>query len=374
MNTIELRSLRQETDPVADEIIRRYFTESSFDRGKTLLFFDALAKNSDPIPPGLPDYFEKYFYDTESLPTWADPQKINQAEALFETYGPQVLMMLCVKSLPMAYSCGDGAQVLLKTGRLVEQNGVVSGVNRRLMETTQFVVSVAQKNGLAPQGRGIRTAQKVRLMHASIRYFLSKGQDWDPNWGKPINQEDMAGTLQSFSSLVIEGLGQTGISLTQEEKDAYVHLWRVVGHFIGVKPELTPEGYDTAHSFGESIFLDQRKSSEAGKELTQSLIAFMEYMMPGNLFDHLPLFFLQTYLGKDTSVVLGLDWPPQNPLGFFLNRIFTDIDKTLDDAEGFGKLASYFATKLLFSMDHFYYGGKRAKFWIPPSLRENWRI
>ncbi|MFB5651264.1 oxygenase MpaB family protein [Leptospira wolffii] len=374
MNTSELRALRQETDPVADEIIERYFTESSFDRGKTLLFFDALTKNSDPIPPGLPDYFEKYFYDTEFLPPWADKNKIAQAEGLFETYGPQILMMLCVKSLPMAYSCGDGAQVLLKTGRLVEQNGVVSGVNRRLMETTQFVVSVAQKDGLGPQGKGIRTAQKVRLMHASIRYFLSKGQDWDPSWGKPINQEDMAGTLQSFSSLVVEGLGQSALLLTQQEKDAYVHLWRVVGHFIGVRPDLCPEGYDAAHAFGEAIFTDQRKASDAGKELAQSLIAFMEYMLPGNLFDHLPLFFLQTYLGKDTSIALGLDWPPKNPLGYFLQKIFTDVDSAIDDAQGFGKLASYFATKFLFSMDHFYYGGKRAKFWIPPSLRENWRM
>ncbi len=374
MNTSELRSLRDETDPLADEIVDKYFTESSFDRGKTLLFFDALAKNSDPIPKGLPDYFEKYFYETETLPPWADVKKINKAESLFELYGPQILMMLCVKSLPMAYSCGDGAQVLLKTGRLIEQNGVVSGVNRRLMETTQFVVSVAQQGGLGPQGRGIRTAQKVRLMHASIRYFLSKGKDWDPAWGKPINQEDMAGTLQSFSSLVLEGLAQSALQLTPEEKDAYVHLWRVAGHFIGVKPELLPEGYDVAHAFGVSIFNDQRKSSDAGKELTQSLLAFMEYMLPGNLFDHLPVFFLQTYMGQETSQVLGLEWPPKNPLGFFMERIFTDFDAHTDDKEGFGKLVAYFASKLLFSMDHFYYGGKRARFWIPPTLRENWRL
>lgn len=374
MNSNELRALRKETDPLADEIVTKYFTESAFDREKTMLFFDALSKNSDPIPAGLPDYLEKYFYETEDLPVWADKNKIAKGEQLFSTYGPQILMMLCVKSLPMAYSCGDGAQVLYKTGRLIEQNGVIDGVNRRLMETTQFVISVAQENGLGPQGKGIRTAQKVRLMHASIRYFLGKGKDWDPAWGQPINQEDMAGTLQSFSSLVIEGLGQSSLKLSQDEKDAYIHLWRVVGHFIGVKPELCPEGYDTAHSLGESIFNDQQKPSEAGKILAKSLLDFMEYMLPGNLFDNLPLFFLQTYMGQKTSEVLGLGWPPKNPLGYFMERIFKDFDSHADNDEGFGKLVAYFASKLLFSMDHFYYGGKKARFWIPPSLRENWRL
>ncbi|EPG72653.1 PF09995 family protein [Leptospira fainei serovar Hurstbridge str. BUT 6] len=374
MDTKELRALRQETDPIADEIIRKYFNESAFDQPKTLLFFDFLAKNSDPIPPGLPPYFEEYFETTEVLPDWTDQNKIRQAQGIFSRFGGQILMMLCVKSLPMAYSCGDGAQVLLKTGRLVEQNRSLSNVNRRLMETTQFVISVLQADGLGPNGRGIRVSQKVRLIHASIRYFLSQSSDWNPDLGKPINQEDMAGTLQSFSSLVIEGLAQSSILLTDEEKDSYIHLWRVVGHLIGVKLELCPESFSDAHALGESIFLDQRKSSEAGKILTQSLIDFMEYMLPGNLFDNLPLYFIQTYMGEDTSKVLGLPWPPKDLLGGFLERIFVDVDFHLDEDKGFGKLVSFFSSKLLFSMDHFYYDGKRARFWIPPSLRENWGV
>ncbi|TGK19943.1 DUF2236 domain-containing protein [Leptospira fluminis] len=374
MNTNELRSLRQETDPLADGVVQKYFQESSFDRSKTLFFFDFLAKNSNPIPPGLPPYFEDYFKESEVLPDWTDPQRIAQAQDIFSRFGPQILMMLCVKSLPMAYSCGNGAQVLLKTGRLVEQKGSVSGVNRRLMETTQFVISILQSGGLGPDGRGVRVAQKVRLMHASIRYFLAQGGDWNPEWGSPINQEDMAGTLQSFSSLVLQGLDLSGIKLTTEEKDSFVHLWRVVGHILGVKPELCPEGYDAAYALGESIFLDQRQASEAGQILTRSLIDFMEYMLPGNIFDNLPLYFLQIYTGEETSKALGLPWPPKDDLGTFIEKIFVDLDLKADDGSGFSKLSSYFATKLLFSMDHFYYDGKKARFWIPPSLRGNWGI
>ena len=47
----------------------------------------------------------------------------------------------------------------------------------------------------------------MRLLHASIRYLI---QHHDPTWkaeyGLPVNQEDMVGTLLSFSSLIIDGL------------------------------------------------------------------------------------------------------------------------------------------------------------------------
>ncbi|MBE8411104.1 DUF2236 domain-containing protein, partial [Leptospira borgpetersenii serovar Ballum] len=128
----------------------------------------------------------------------------------------------------------------------------------------------------------------VRLMHASIRHFIFESNQWKEEWGKPINQQDMAGTLQSFSSLILEGLAFSGITLDEEEKDSYIHLWKVTGHILGVLPELSPDTYEDAYALGLSIFQDQRRKSEAGKILAKSLLDFMEYMVPGNLLDGVP--------------------------------------------------------------------------------------
>src|SRR5436190_19317604 len=95
---------------------------------------------------------------------------------------------------------------------------------RRLLETSQMVINVMSEGGLDLNGAGIITVKKVRLYHAAIRYFLlNSGRDsaaWDSEvYGKPINQEEMAGTLMAFSALVINGLTQVGVELTKEQKE-----------------------------------------------------------------------------------------------------------------------------------------------------------
>src|SRR6201999_3276000 len=125
-------------------------------------------------------------------------------QEVFACYGPQICLCLLCKSLPEAYACAKGAQVLYRTGRLTDQDGTMRTFTRRLMETSQFVVNVCIPGGLEPNGKGIVTSQKVRLIHAAIRYFIKKGE-WDvATLGEPINQEDMAGTLQSFSTLILQ--------------------------------------------------------------------------------------------------------------------------------------------------------------------------
>ena len=67
-----------------------------------------------------------------------------------------------------------------------------------------MVVRYNGTGGLSGPGRGIRTAQKVRLMHAAVRNILLTESDPPGDeqlLGKPVNQEDTAGTLLLFSHL-----------------------------------------------------------------------------------------------------------------------------------------------------------------------------
>jgi hypothetical protein len=363
---------RHQGDEYADQYMTRFMDVHSSQLTGEMAIFDRLTKNSDPSL--LVPEFGEFFRTTAILPDWTDWDKINLAEKLFQKYGPFILMLLGCKSLPMAYTCGRGAEVLIRTGRLAEKNGSVDSLVRRLMETTQFVISVTSTDGFQPNGDAIIIAQKVRLMHSSIRYYLRKSGSWDTNYGIPINQQDMAGTLQSFSSLIVDGLEELGIELTDREKDAYVHLWRVVGHIMGVDPHLNPEGFKEAHSVGMAIFEDQRLASEAGKVLAKSLVEFMDYMLPGNAFDSIPLLFLWKFLGEENARILDLPEIHPNFMETSIYKFQVLFDKKFSHDSFYLETMKIVSKAMMIGMDHFYYHGKKAKLRIPPSLREDWRV
>ncbi len=61
---------------------------------------------------------------------------------------------------------------------------------RCVFETAQLVVDGMTEGGLEPHAQGVRTAQKVRLMHAATRYMFRHDPEdqWDAHaLGQPIN-------------------------------------------------------------------------------------------------------------------------------------------------------------------------------------------
>src|SRR5690606_21151437 len=136
-----------------------------------------------------------------------DQAAIAPGQELFAEHGPLILMCLGHYSLPAAYAAAKGVEVLHRTAYLEKRPA------KRLFETTQMVIDVMSPGGLAAAGRGVRTAQKVRLMHAMVRHLIQHDpeQPWDASLGVPINQEDLAGTLMTFSWLTLDGLAKLGV-------------------------------------------------------------------------------------------------------------------------------------------------------------------
>ena len=91
-----------------------------------------------------------------------------------------------------------------------------TNTRRRVMETGQFLFDVLSVGSLGENGKGRRTIQKVRLMHAAVRRLIkerTKQQPdlWDSDWGTPINQEDLAGTLLAFWYVVADPMRRLGV-------------------------------------------------------------------------------------------------------------------------------------------------------------------
>lgn len=387
-NDVFLKKKSTLTDPLADELIEKIMVNHGVIAIKDL--FIQLTDNNDIIEnkdviPEVKDYFNQ----NHELPDWADSKKIKMGQQLFALYGPEIAFLLNFRSLPLCYSSKSGAKVLFSTGRLREQGHNTSKLQRRLMETSQMVINVMSPGGFDGKGSGIITIKKVRLMHAAIRFYLKhpdiNRHSWDvEEFGEPINQEEMAGTLMAFGPLILRGLHDLGVELTQKQQDAYTHCWNIVGYYIGIEPDLYPKNYEEGWNLGLSILRRNYKESTEGKELAKSLVQFGKNIFPGYFFDDMPAFFIK-YFTKDVSNDIGIDFAHLigiNPKPTLKRRVVTKIltfifDKVSDFQRNnwvFRKMSKWINKKLLQGMINHYMKDQKAEFFIPPSLKKNWNL
>lgn len=364
---------RNEKDDLADAVVQRIIDEH--DIGKVHEIFQTLIRNEKVQFDKLPGFIEEYFKTGLQMPDFADTEMIKTGQEVFRRHGPVMTMLLLYKSLPQSYACSNGVQVLHTTGRLTTQKGL-EPFKRRLMETAQFVLNVMTDEGLKPGGEGIVTALKVRLIHATIRAFISQ-KGWDSEkLGDPLNQEDKAGTLMAFSALVLEGMEKLNHEFTLEEKEAFIHCWNVIGHFMGVRRELIPANAEEADELGNLIFNQQMKYSPEGEELTDALLEFLHEMMPGK-HGRTPEIMLHFMLGEQASKAVGLKIKPslwEMIVEWFLTHLFAHKDRQYKHIPDIVRLGDTLKMKFLQGSVEYFNEHKQVKFYIPPSLREDWNV
>ena len=246
---------------------------------------------------------------------WVDWDLIAKGQAVFVRHMPAAGVVLYNMSLVGGFSAPKITAVLERSGYLT---AAPHAVMRRLFETGRLLVdSCATKDALRPFEAGWVSALRVRILHAKVRRRLLRRQKqsglsssssssasqsskrdsaapataaaaaaaaataasslegaestWDvAALGVPINQEDMAVTLLAFSYNVLYGLELIlGEPLTEPDQLAYLHLWRYLGHLLGLRgewnpctppPDVAPIAY--AKAFLESIIVHQLHPNE----------------------------------------------------------------------------------------------------------------
>ncbi|PWT99427.1 MAG: DUF2236 domain-containing protein [Terriglobia bacterium] len=362
-----LDPMRQTGDPLADQAVGQVFAGGNIQSVNGLM--QTLVENDGLVPESLPAAIRDYLAASGQLPEWADPALIRTGEQIFWRYGPQVIANLFCYSLPFCYAARKGVQVLWLTSRLY------SNPTRRIIETAQAVVDVMQAGGLAPGGTGVRTAQKVRLMHAGVRYQIKAYQGWNPDFGTPVNQEDLAGTLLSFSWVVIDGLRRLGFPLTPAEQEAYLHSWKVVGHILGIRPDLIPSDVADAGALAQTIQHRQYAACPEGQGMAAALVGMMQQYVPGNLFDRTPAALIRYLLGDAHSDLLAIERTPAAEVLFEpLRSIDRILNQDLHAQAPVARLAEIFSRKLIDGLLWVARGGKRIPFTIPTELRQAWGV
>jgi hypothetical protein len=131
---------------------------------------------------------------------------------------------------------------------------------------------------------------------------------WDPEWGRPINQEDLLGTLLAFGFLPVESLIDGGfIEEGDPGADEFIYLWSVIGRMLGVEPGVPiPQTVAEARACWYAIAEHQQAYSKEGQQLTRALLKELEMSIPGRILDPFALSTLRAELPPRLHQILGL--------------------------------------------------------------------
>lgn len=391
-----LEAARLEMDPDADRVVDQIYAQG--ERAAVNALVVQIVHNDQLVPDQLPETVQRYLRETRALPAWADRRAIARGQELFATHGPLCFVALIASSLPETYAIASIAEVLGTTQQLEAH------ATRRILKTAQLLVDVMSPGGLDAGGRGVRAAQRVRLLHASIRHLILAARDdraksatepalaraiAETVWpverrGMPICQEDMAYTILTFSCVVLAGLERLQQELNDEDRDAFVHTWAVVGSLMGVRDDLLPRDFDGARRLLRAIHDHQATATEAGRLLTgRTLDAFHDLLctraLPGFVVGRgLCVLVARTLLSERTADLTGV---PR--LTLMERLVAVPVMHLATMSLGFVDWLAHrdrpalFVQKLVarHMVDHLVaLSGSAAQslFWMPPELRRKW--
>lgn len=225
-----------------------------------------LAEGPESLPPEA-QALRAFLIAHQVAPDWVDWARVKRGAQVMQGTGEHGMMVLRDAGLMAGYQAAAINQTLLKTGALER------GAHRRIAETATWWLACTEEDGLKPGREGHRLTLHVRLMHALVRDQLSRAPSWDADWlGLPINQVDMQATYLAFSVVHLLGLRLTGMLFAQEDADAVMHLWRVMGWLVGVEDGLMCDDEATGRVLMYRNLITQAPPDETSALLGRALM------------------------------------------------------------------------------------------------------
>ena len=280
-----LDRLRQEADPKVDAGVARLLAAQ---KGGELYRF---LQDKGPCPTELREILGA------NPPGGVDRARLARGQSVYGRHAVPAMLGLLGKGLPEAYAAPHGAQILLSAGRFARQP------RERLMETARFFIAMMEPGQL---GQAREEVLKVRLVHALSRRMIATSELYHPELGLPINQEDLIGTLLSFSTLVLDAFPRLGVFLTPEEEEDYFYVWQTVAWYLGINPEYIPDDVLDGRAFFGWVRQRHQQASPAGAVLTKALLEALEELVPGRMLDFLPTTLMVYLCGPKVAGYLGL--------------------------------------------------------------------
>jgi hypothetical protein len=228
-----LNELQQQSDALADQTVRRLVEDRGIQGIGTL--FQVMRTGDAQIPADAPAPIREFIEQTGELPANADYARLSGQDSLL-LFGPASLMVMLASSMTRGYAAPRLCDILTISDDL--------GTHpyKRLMGVLQLLVNLQGENAFAPGGIAILSAQKMRLLHAGIRYVTAQHRPgYREKFGVPVNHEDMLSTLMGFSYLVLEGMHSMHLKISPQQAEDRYYRWRIFAQLIGIHPPGKPD-------------------------------------------------------------------------------------------------------------------------------------
>lgn len=249
-------------DPVADPIVARLFQDGLVDQANTLL--ESWTTNNQTLPAGLPGYLADFIEQARQLPSWADAGKLATVGNFYKTRG---------QYLGLLYGLGSGmmSTAIPNEARAVYYSQGGANMKERIAKTAKLGYDVGALDAYQPGGQMIVTAVKTRLVHSAIRHLLPQSPYY-PAGKTPISKADMLVTWHSLATYAMGQLNAWQVPIPADQSQAFLHLWQVTGHMLGIEDEYLPATWPDANAQRAQLLDPVLGSTREGISLAQTLI------------------------------------------------------------------------------------------------------
>jgi hypothetical protein len=259
-----------DADPVAEAFVAEVYDALGPNAGRAMLD-TALEHGLDAVedpPPTLVRLMD----DIDREPDWLDHDLLERGAKVFRSFGPAIVAFEGAATL-QAYTESAIAKPLSLTGAYAGDSA-----HHRYMETCRHMFDCTEPGGLAAGGAGRATSVRVRIMHVYLRRKISAHPEWDEDaWGVPINQSDAEITLLAGGIVGAFGMRMIGHPVSNRDIVALMHLWRYIGHIMGVQPRWYPTTVQEGFQLATAYFVKRAHTAgENGTELIESYLRAFE--------------------------------------------------------------------------------------------------
>jgi hypothetical protein len=292
------------------------------------------VNNHDPLPSGLPAALAAHLQQANQLPSWADRAKLRLA-ADFNRRKDTYLFLL--------YGLGSGimSTVIPREAKSVYWSAGGANMQDRAAKTFTFGYDLSELTAFEPTGQFVVTANKTRLVHAAVRHLLPQSAHWQAVADEqiPISNGDILVTFHSLGTFVHRKLLEWHVPMSAAEADAFLHMWQVAIHLLGVRDEFIPKTWAAADAQSAQVLTPILAPSLEGRELAEDLLGltaqidlgvtrgflneFVRYVLSDAIGDwlHLPRDYAAAALiraGWPTYIAFREGLLPIMPVGFYM--------------------------------------------------------
>lgn len=252
-------------DDPADRLVASLFERGEVDRVNELLA--GWTRNDQPLPEGLPADLHAFLEEARRLPAWADTAKLTRAFDFYERRGLY---------LGVLYGLGSGmmSTVIPREAKAVYYSAGGADMKDRIAKTAKLGYDIGESNAFADGGQMVVTCLKTRITHASVRHLLPRSSAWQGSAEEslPISQADMMVTWHSLATFTHNKLASWGVRMPSQDAEAFLHVWQLTAHLLGIQDQYIPANWDEAHAQSRQVLDPILAPTTEGVELAEILL------------------------------------------------------------------------------------------------------